>query len=78
METVFDFHPTDAELTDLFGSVEEALEDRELWGADTNYAFIAKLFSLRGHDAEADAYVEKIEDPEYRLSLTLLLHEFVQ
>ena len=72
METIYDHGVTEQELTALFGSPDERMDQveyDEFVGPDSACAHLYLLFRLRGDTAAACAALNKIRDPAYRVGI---------
>ena len=73
METVFDHNPTDEELKLVFGSQEKANRFRsEEHDRDTHLFFLAALMQIRNKPDQVKQCISRIEDREYRESVSQL------
>ncbi len=79
MKNYFDI-ATPAEIEEAYGympDAEELAEERARCekDPDENCENLAALFFARGDTATADKYLEKIQDPERQLTMSMLLSE---
>lgn len=65
MTTIFDFNPTDEEITNIFGSRDVA-EDLRNEGVCDDPVLLFKLMRIRGNKEMAERFLSMIEDPELR------------
>ncbi len=67
VETFFDHHPTPSEVERVLGMQLSKTDHLALEAdQDTEFGDIYRLYLVRGNEAEADKYLQKITDPEYR------------
>ena len=72
METIFDFNPTDTELTVLLGKpVPRDEYIKTATDQDGEYAQIYRLLSNRGDGKGAEKYLRKIRDEQFRFDTEL-------
>lgn len=74
MENLFDHAPTATELEDLVGtsSITREIHESLHLSADTENGYLARLFMMRGDDATAGKFLERIPDAGYRRDVVLV------
>lgn len=74
MDSVFRHDPTAEELALLFGPNPPTRKEHEALALsdDTENGFLFRLYSLRGEADKAAAYLERIQDAQYRFDVSLM------
>lgn len=75
METIFDHNITPEELAEFFGPVKDNFKAdylRIVDSPDAAFAHIYKLYLMRGDQATADKFLQKIQDDQYRFDVGLI------
>jgi hypothetical protein len=71
LETIFDHNATASELEDLLGYSESESDYLNALSSDDAYADLYFLYSARGDEKTAKAYLDKIKDASYRMNISL-------
>lgn len=69
IETIFDYNLNDAELNTLLGNKDDRLDKQDYLDLRSDNGILAdlyRLFNLRGNKKQANSYLNKINDNDFK------------